>query len=257
MEEPADIANVDPTGADPSLRGAPLVVRKADAWLVEHRKHWHRRVAGITLGVLPFAGMLGGGVLATMTSSEPTGAALMLGTWAVAGVGLFAFSRAWGSTAAWANSVVNRYKELQDMGVTADFGQEDAPEMSAIDRMVARIQALAPPDHTRAADAAVQARDRAQRLEQELIHIDEVATGDPGTDVALSAARDRVVSELALTRARIAEVYATLLELEAGAQRDVTDELENTLDKLSASLEVEVSQRRRLQRAASRQKNQV
>lgn len=253
MEEPADIAAVDPSGSDPSLSGAPLVVRKADAWLAVHNQIWQRKAAAYSIAMLPFAGMLGGAALATMTGSEPTGAALMLGTWAIAGVAVVGITRAWGATAGWANNVVQRYRQLQEMGVTADFGEEDAPEMSAIDRMVARIQALAPPDHMRAAEAAVQARDRARRLEKELGHIDEVASGDPNADVALDAARDRVVSELALTRARIAEVYATLLELEAGSQQ-VTDDLEGTLDRLSASLEVEgtgKAERRRLQRAAA------
>ncbi len=251
MEEPADISAVDPSAADPSLSGAPVLVRKADAWLAEHNKRTGRRWALMGVTFLPLAGMLGGAGLATMTGSEPTGAVLMLGSWAIAAGALYAIHKAWGATQGWATNVVTRYKQLQEMGVTAEFGLEDAPEMSAIDRMVDRIRALAPPDHTRAAEAAVQARDRARRLEKELVHIDEVATGDPDTDVALDAAKDRIVSELALTRARIAEVYATLLELEAGAQRDATTDLESTLDKLSASLEVEdATKRRQMQRAS-------
>ena len=50
-DRPADLVDVDPSGADPSLRGAPLTVRKAGAWL-EAQKPFARRRAIAEWGAL-------------------------------------------------------------------------------------------------------------------------------------------------------------------------------------------------------------
>lgn len=247
MSVPPEISEIDPAGADPSFRAAPLPVRKASAWLTLHADEIRRRRwfalgnLGVFLAAFPLAV-----VVAAVSGSEPIGAAAMLVAFGVFGAGTWWTVKANAATAA-AENLVTRWKTLQDLGVAADLTVDTETAVGGLDRMVGRIEALAGPGPIR--DAAVHALERARRLETERTHLAEIETGQPVADAALHAARERIETELSRIRARVAEAYACLVEKEAGA---ADDDLDDALVRLSAELEVDrdAKQRARAARAA-------
>lgn len=239
-DRPDDLHDVDPSRADASLRGAPLTVRKAGAWLEAQKPHLRRRaLAGYGALGLFFAAFPMAGIVATMTGSEPIGLAamgLMIAGSTALGVANW---RRWGRSTAWANAIVQRWKEIEELGLPADIAPDGEPTTTALDRMLARIETLAGPGREPVRDAAARAVERARRLEAELAHLDQVATGQPDADAAIDAAQERIRTELARTRARVAEVYAGLVDLEAGRDGDATEALEQALARVAAELEVQ------------------
>lgn len=241
MQEPTD---VDLGLADPSLAGAPLAVRKADAWLKATAKS--RALTMVVGTVLPIVVVGGPAILHDVAGlPDPAMVAMMLG--GVAGWGALVgwASWKWGRTAAWAATVMKSYRELKVLG-------PDAPEVSGegpIDRMAARIGALAG-DRPGVAEAAAAAAARARRIEAELAHLARSATGDPRADSALDAARQALQGELDHLKASVAETYAALAELDARSGPPTLD-LEDAVGRLAAELEVDRGALARRARAAA------
>lgn len=235
--EPPEVAGIDVSNIDPTLRNAPLPVKKAGAWLEQQKPFRVQRAAMASglVGLLVFSPAIGG-LVATLAGNEPVGVLAMVASFAVAGVGTYAMHRAWGRTQAWATNLVTRWHQLEEMGIPADLVPEGEKTTSALDRMVARIDALAG-DREPVREAARKAVERARRLEAELEHLKAISTGNPEADAALDVARERIATELARTRARVAEVYAGLVELETA--KGGQDDLEQALTRVASELEVE------------------
>src|SRR5688572_11158946 len=165
-DQPPEIATADPALADGDLRRAPLTVRKAGAWLEQQKPHEFRRKLvtwgsiGLLFGAFPVAG-----IVATLAHSENIGAAAMVACFGVAFVSMYTSWRSWGRTAGWANDIVHRWKKLQEIGGDADLAPDGEPATTALQRMLARIEALAGPGRELIRDAAVRAVERAHRLE--------------------------------------------------------------------------------------------
>lgn len=236
---PTELVDVDPAGADPELAHAPVAVRKASAWLAAQRpRRTLRMAASLAVLALPLVGLVGGALVASATGSEPLGVLPVVTGFMGLGVGGWAINRAWGRTTGYARNLVQRWHALQELGVPAhEPPLGAAQELTALDRMAERVAALAA-DRADVRDAVSHAAQRARRLEAELGHLTRTQTGQPDVDAALDAARERLVAELARTRAQVAEVYAALLEIQAGDDA-VGIALESTVGRLTAELEVD------------------
>jgi hypothetical protein len=234
------------------LARAPTNVRKAADWLAANEAlvTSHRWGSRVMLGLL-YAGFPLAGIVATAANSEPIGAAVLFGTWAAA-AGVAAWNwRSWQRLGA-ANDLIQRWKRIEELGLPPDLAPpEPDPATDALQRMVSRIEALAGPDREPLRQAAASALERARRIRTELHHLGSIATGQPDADAALDAARERLEAELATTRARVAELYASLVELETAP---ASDELQQALKRVSAELEVDqqADAARRARAAASR-----
>ena len=244
MSVPPEVSAADPAGADASLRTAPLPVRKASAWLAQHQDEIRRRrwLAIANLGLL-FGSFPLAVAVATLVGSEPAGAAAMLACWGVMGIGTWRLVAASQSIAV-AENLVNRWKQLQELGIDADLTVSAEQVSGGLEPMVRRIEALAGPGPIQ--EAAVHALERARRLETERAHLSSIATGEPSADAALDAARERIETELSRIRARVAEAYARLVEKETGA---ADDGLDDALSRLAAELEVDRDAERRTRAA--------
>lgn len=229
------------------------MVRRADVWLQDHATRKGRTAASVFVGLSPFIGMILGALpVAAMTGSEPLGAAVMVGIWAIGGAVGVANWRSWGRTHLWAKSTTERYRQLQsDMGLLGHAPAE-AQRSASVDRMVDRIVELAGADRPQLRDAARGAREHIDRLERELEHLSAAATGNPQADAVLDSARERIHATIAQTQARVAEVYAGLVEEQAAQGDDATDRVRDSLARLQADLEVDQKLRMaRAQRARS------
>lgn len=232
MTEPDPLASVDPVPVDPDLADAPLAVKRAGAWLESTRRV---RTVASAVGLV---GLMMPMVVAALMhdvggASEGMSALAMFGGLGLWGAYVVWVARRWGMTTTHASRMVTRYKELRELGATAP---ESTPIANPVDRMVARIHALAG-DRASVRAAATRAADRVHRIEAELAHLKTAATGNPSADAALDAARDRLGAELERTRATVAETYAALAELGAGS--DHAAELEDTVTRLAAEVEVD------------------
>jgi len=214
------------------------MVRKADAWLKEHEKNrgrvWQARASGFLLGL----GFFAAGAIATVVGSQVIGGAFLISCIAGSVANAYHIQKSWGRTADWANNVVRRYKELVQLGMTEDLHEGKKKGVSDFSRLTSRIVELAGEERPTLRDSSVQALKRAERLLKEQEHLAELLAEDPDADAALDAAGERIDTELALIRARLAEVYAALLELNAGASEEEVENLEVGLSLLSAELEV-------------------
>ena len=254
MDTPEEIAKLDPDKASEDLAGAPEMVRRADVWMQDHLSRRGRTATQVFIGLSPFIGMFSALPVVAMTGSEGIGAAAMVGVWAL-GVGTFIASRrAWGRTAEWAGATVARYRKLQDdMGFLGHRAPEPS-DTASVDRMVGRIAELAG-DRDALTAAAQQARTHISELERELEHLAAAHTGNPEADAVLDAASERIHRTIAQTQARVAEVYAGLIEERASEGDDVTVRVGDSLARLQADLEVEGNLRKaRMSRSRSQQK---
>lgn len=239
--EPEIIEKLDPSQASEDLDGAPDMVRRADVWLQDHSKRAGRTATAVFVGLSPFIGLILGALpVASLTGSEPLGLATAAAIWAVgAGVGVWSW-RSWGKTHQWANATVGRYRQLQsDIGLLGHRSPIHGESSGSVDRMVDRILELAGPDRTEVSEAARGAREHIRQLEQELEHLKAAATGNPEADAVLDSARERITTTIAQTQARVAEVYAGLVEEQASQGDDATGRVQDSLSRLQADLEVE------------------
>lgn len=237
MSQPEEIAKADPLDADPSLVGAPLNVRKASAWLAAQAKSpdaWKLKVLGVTPIVTLFTGFLGAAIAGDVFHSQAGAGAFFIGGWVGAIVsGVYAWRRH--KPMEYANLLVLHYRQLQALGPPADLDVDPAAA-TPLDQMVARIESLAGDDRAPVRDAARKAATHARRLQSELAHLAKMATGQPDADAALDGARERLQTELARTQARVAELYASLVDLQSGGP---VDELRLATERIAAELEVD------------------
>lgn len=251
MSAPEEITKADPLDADPSLAGAPLNVRKASAWLEAQAKlpgAWQLKVLGLVPITLLFTGFFAGGITADVFHSPPAAGAFVIGGMVAATVsGVYAFRKL--KPTAYANALVQRYRQLQELGPPVE--KPDLQSSSPIDRMVARIEALAGDERAAARDAARNAAVHARRLQSELDHLSKISTGQPEADAALDAARDKIEADLARTQARVAELYASLVDLQTGGP---TEDLTRATAQIAADLEVD-ARLAAARRAATKQRS--
>ena len=219
------------TWRDIDLERAPPVVRRAAEFMAEHEE---RKVPRMLARLAPLGLFFGGIAVALMVApySEPLG----LGAWVAMWVGAIPVADWVGESFQndffRARSVLARWKELHELGVDADFRVAAPITLDPIERMVKRIRVVGG-DRADVVLAATDAAARAHRLRAELVHLDELVGG---TDVTLDAARERIHTELAQIRGQVAELYATLLELEANTAPPGS--LEDAVARVTAELEV-------------------
>ncbi len=233
MSQPEEIAKADPLDADPSLAGAPLNVRKASAWLAKNASRKLRNFALAPLATF-LSGLAGASVahdVLGLTNGTPEVIFFVMG---LATVGMIFGGAYYTRPYGYAVTLVERYRQLQAARPADEVGAE--PAATPLDRMVARIESLAGTERPEVAAAARKAAEHARRLQAELAHIARMATGQPEADAALDGARSSLEADLARTQARVAELYASLVDLQAGGP---VDELRLATERISAELEVD------------------
>jgi hypothetical protein len=214
------------------LRDAPEPVQQAARWIAQNRRRG-QQVAFGALTVL-FATLVGTSVAHDVFAwSELQSLAIF-----VPGMLFVA------STAAYAmmgslrhmprhTAAVERFRELKRLGLLSP--PVPAQATAGVDKLVERIVALGI-STPGLVQAATQARDRARSLTAELAHLEQTMQADPDLRFRLSGVQERIQGEIAEIRARLAETYATLVELDAAEQERAA--LPEALERLRAELEV-------------------
>jgi hypothetical protein len=214
------------------LRDAPAEVQKSARWLEKNKRRG--RLFSFSLLALALATLIGTSVGHDVLgwSELQSLAAFGSGLLPLIGVAVYGLTSSLRHGPLHASAVA-RFRELQRLGLLPS--PVAAPTGTGVDRLVERIVALGL-STPGLVQAATQARDRASSLTAELAHLEQTMQADPDLRFRLSGVQERIQGEIAELRARLAETYATLVELDAADQDRAA--LPDAIERLRAELEV-------------------